>query len=183
MMEIWKGIDGYPNYEISTFGRVRSIERDYVDSLGRLYHYSSRLIKIETQIGKKDNYKQLMVSISDENNKRHRLIVARLVAKAFIPNPDNLPQINHKDEDSSNNCVNNLEWCTSQYNLRYNDGHKRRGRSKSLSVKVFDKSGHLIDILKSCKDASEKYHVSRSSISMCCNGKIDDVKNLKFLFC
>ena len=180
--EEWTKIDEFPWYEVSTLGRVRSIDRDYVDSIGRRRYKRGQLIKLEVQIGKKDNYKQIMVSLR-RDGKLHRVIVARLVAMAFIPNPDLLPQVNHKDEDSTNNNVENLEWCTAKYNVNYNDCVKRRAKTRSRPVNVYDGSMNIIDTLPSSVEASKKYNICRSSISQCCNGNIDFVKGLTFRFC
>lgn len=76
-----------------------------------------------------NGYGYLIVDLHDLNGgKRHRK-VHRLVADAFIPNPDNLPEVNHRDEDKYNNAVSNLEWCTSSYNKRYGSGRKMRSES------------------------------------------------------
>ena len=180
--EEWKKIDEFPDYEVSTMGRVRSVDRDYIDSIGRRCHKQGQLIKLQVQIGKRDNYKQVMVSLIYKG-RQHRIIVARLVARAFIPNPDSLPQVNHKDEDSTNNNVENLEWCTAKYNANYNDCVKRRAKKRSRPVNVYDASMNIIDTLSSGVEASKKYNICRSSISQCCNGSIDFVKGLTFRFC
>lgn len=87
MVETWKEIEGMPQYEISTFGQVKSKKR-----------------KMEKIL----NSKHMQVMLYDEGYKMHR--IHRLVAQAFIPNPDSLPDVRHIDGDSSNNMVNNLEW-------------------------------------------------------------------------
>lgn len=167
--EIWQKIQEYPYYEVSTTGKVRSIDRCLIDSWGRRYHKKGQLLKIVKQIGKKDNYPQMMVTVYDIQGKPHRVIVARLVAKTFIPNPNNYPQVNHKDNDSTNNNVENLEWCTAQYNNTYGDILQRRGKTRSRAVNVYDSNMNLIDTVSSGVEASIKYNVCRSSISKCCN--------------
>lgn len=120
--EIWKDIKGYEGlYQISNLGRVKS--------LAKLYQ-GERLMKLRED---KDGY--LYVGFyKDEVKKYFR--VHRLVAQAFIPNPLNLPLVNHKNEDKHKNQVDNLEWCTAEYNNTYNGrakrvGEKNRGRKNS----------------------------------------------------
>lgn len=179
--EIWKVIDDYPYYEISSFGRVRSIDRIIVDSWGRSYFKAGQLIKITEQ--RDDyNYVQLMVVVYDVNGKPHRVIVARLVAKMFIPNPNNLPQVNHIDEDSTNNHVDNLEWCTALYNINYGETILRRSKTRSRPIDVYNLNNVYLGTYKSAVDASKKFNVSRSSISECCNNKKESVKGYIFKF-
>lgn len=178
--EIWKTILDYPEYEVSNYGNIRSIDRKFVDSWGRTYHKKGQLIKLEIQITK-TGYKQIMVHISS-NKKSYRLIVARLVAKAFIPNPNNLPQVNHIDENSLNNRVDNLEWCTCVYNINYGDNIKRRSTTKKRKIDVFDINGNFIETMPSGKETSEKYRVSRGSVSSVCNGYRHSVKGMIFKF-
>jgi hypothetical protein len=97
MVETWKPIEGMPQYEISTFGRVKSKKR--------------RMEKIL-------NSKHMQVMLYDEGYKMHR--IHRLVAQAFIPNPDNLPDVRHIDGDPSNNMVGNLEWFNQQLYRKQN---------------------------------------------------------------
>mgnify|MGYP002679946246 CR=1 FL=1 len=116
MGEVWKDIKGYEGlYQVSNLGRVRSL------NYGR--SGETKLLKQGTTNG----YKRVFLY---KNGKGKNYFVHRLVAMAFIPNPNNLPIINHKDEDSSNNNVNNLEWCTQEYNLNYGTRNERASKSK-----------------------------------------------------
>ena len=99
MVEEWKPIKNYPGYEVSNFGLVRN-------SNG----------KILTPEKTKKGY--LRVDLSNKEGRKHHK-VHRLVAISFIPNENNYPQINHKDECKTNNRVDNLEWCTNWYNAHY----------------------------------------------------------------
>ena len=103
-----------------------------------------------------------------KDGKVEKCRINRLVAMAFIPNPDNLPEVNHKDEDKTNNCVENLEWCDSSYNINYGT------RNKKISKPVFsvDKESGLIMWWKSAKEAEECTGIDKSSISKCCQGKL-----------
>lgn len=106
-MEQWKIIEDYPNYEVSNIGRVRNKTTKYV-------------LKPQQFIGKKYYYVPLWKDGAEKKKRIHRL-----VAEAFIPNPQNLPEVNHKDEDPSNNSVDNLEWCSRAYNANYGTRNKR----------------------------------------------------------
>lgn len=108
--EVWKTIDGFEDYEISNFGRCRSIDR--TDANGK------RKIKGKILTERYDTKGYVQYALRS-NKKIYAKRAHRLVAEAFIPNPNNLPQINHKDENKLNNRVDNLEWCTSQYNNTY----------------------------------------------------------------
>lgn len=124
-MEIWKDIKGYEGlYQVSNLGRIKCLEHTCP---GR-YKGKPRIVKehIMTQVENKANgYYYVTLSNSDRGR---TFTVHRLVATTFLDNPDNLPCVNHKDETRSNNCVENLEWCTSLYNNTYNNVHKRRKR-------------------------------------------------------
>ena len=150
MNEVWKDIVGYEgHYQVSNLGRVKSIK------FGKE--------KILKQAFDKDGYLQ---SVLSKNNKHITFLTHRLVAKAFIDNPNNYCEINHKDENKQNNCVDNLEWCDRQYNNDY-----------SLSKQVFqyDKDLNLICIWKSNRNCETK-GFKHQNVNACCNGKIKSYK-------
>lgn len=114
MIEEWRPVIGYEGlYEVSNLGRVRSVDR-YVKSKGESYWL--RKGKMLSPAKDKNGYLKVNLSCNGKNN---IIRVHRLVAQVFIHNPDNLPEINHKDEDKTNNRVDNLEWCDRKYNNNY----------------------------------------------------------------
>lgn len=141
--EIWKDVcDGY---KVSNYGRVLSLAKTTIR--GRKYD------KILSASKKDNGY--YTVSINGNNEYVHRL-----VAKAFIDNPNNLNEINHKDEDKSNNGVDNLEWCTKSYNVSY---------SKSIKIKQIDPiTKEVINIYDSAIRAAIAVSGKNGCILMCC---------------
>ena len=122
-MEEWKSIPGYEGlYEVSSYGRVKSLEISYVRKDGRMYH------KPEIILTPKNNGTGYFMVCLYKNKTHKYYLIHRLVALVFLHNPDNLPCVNHKDEDKTNNRLDNLEWCTQQYNMNYNDVLKRRSQ-------------------------------------------------------
>ena len=113
MIEIWRDIKGYENdYQISTTGRLRSVKSNLI---------------MKPMVAT-NGY---LVACLWKDNKQRKITIHRLVADTFIPNPANLPEINHIDEDKKNNRVENLEWCTRLYNMNYgNVGRKISNANK-----------------------------------------------------
>ena len=108
--EIWRPVVGYEGlYEVSSYGRVRSLDRYINNNSFR----KGKILKFSTN---RRGYLKAHLSL---NNKVKTYLVHRIVAISFIPNPDNLPEVNHKDEDKTNNSVDNLEWCNRSYNINY----------------------------------------------------------------
>lgn len=114
LIEEWRDIEGYEGlYQISNLGRVKSLSRIAIDRRGIPHYVNERILK---QAFDKNGYCLVGLHI---NGKIKSGKVHRLVASAFIDNPHNLPDVNHKDENKSNNNVDNLEWCTPKYNINY----------------------------------------------------------------
>lgn len=100
------------------------------------------------------------------NGRRHTEYVHRLVAEAFLPNPDALPEVNHKDEDKANNSFRNLEWCTSKYNKNYGARAEKFGKSRGRAVRCVETD----EVYYCCGDAERKTGIKRNSIWACCTG-------------
>lgn len=135
-MEIWKKID--ERYEISSYGRVKSLERDVRRRYG-FRHKKESILKPQI-IGRRQGY--YAVYLYDEKAKKQVWrYVHRLVAEAFIPNPNNYEEVNHKDENTFNNNVENLEWCDRKYNANYGTIKERIKNTNIESGKWKDYSG------------------------------------------
>lgn len=162
-MEKWKDVVGYEGYYmVSNEGRVRSLDR--IVNPSRPYTRKGELLKPYTD---RDGYHR--VTLFRQGNRRKKG-VHQIVATAFIPNPENLPIINHKDEDPSNNQMENLEWCTHQYNSNYGDRNNKVSKGVSKKVKSYNPVNGDVRNYKSMGEAKEE-GFSPSKISMCCNGK------------
>ena len=154
-MEEWRDIKGYEGYyQISNFGRVKSLSRD----VGSNRCKKETIMKTSLD---KDGYENLVLR---KNGKQRHFRVNRLVAEAFLENPNNYPQVNHKDEDKTNNNVNNLEWCSAKYNVNY--GSRTEKASKKVICVTTGK------IFKSIAEASKYYNLKGNHISACCKGKL-----------
>lgn len=149
MEEIWKDIEGFEGrYQISTKGRVKNIKRNKILKLKKtrkIYPYYS-------------------VGLYKEGKVHYKLIHC-LVAKAFIPNPDNLPEVNHKDWDTSNNCVENLEWCSRFYNANY-----RQNEREGDPILQYSLSGTLIRKWPSIRKCARETNIHRYTIQQVCIG-------------
>lgn len=162
--EIWKDIEGFEGkYQISNFGRVKALD----------YRRTGKE-KILLQITDKLGYKSIQLW---KNGSRKKYLIHRLVGKAFIENPDNLQIINHKDKNPSNNCAENLEWCSYKYNVNYSKEEQLRGMKNSIKNKLKRKkvgqykNGQLIKIYDSITSV-EKGGFTPGHVCKCCKGKI-----------
>lgn len=114
MNEMWKDIPNFDGkYQVSNMGNVRSIARTIIRRNGRKQQIESKML-----VSRKSGCGYLYVTLHNEG-KKETIRVHRLVASLFLKNPNNLPVVNHKDENKQNNNVDNLEWCTQQYNIMY----------------------------------------------------------------
>ena len=160
-MEIWKDIDGYPDYMVSNMGRVKSLERNVVKGKGGLYKIEEKILK---SIKKRDGYLQINLS-KDGKQKTH--LIHRLVAQAFLLNPNNLVEIKHIDEDKTNNRADNLEWCSREYNCNYGT------RNKRISIPILQLllDGKLIRKWNSAREVERELNIAHNQITACCKGK------------
>lgn len=170
--EIWKDIPNFEGYQVSNLGRVKSLSKFINNnpkskSIG--YFTKEKILK---QFGNTRGYELVKLY---NNGEKYTKKIHRLVAEAFIPNPQNKPQVNHIDGNKTNNCVENLEWCTCQENVIHswenNLQKKKIGQENKLSKKVYqyNLSGELIKIWNCVEDARKTLHIS--NISMVCCGK------------
>lgn len=169
MQEIWKDISGYEGiYQVSNFGNIKSLERYFPTKNPKkpIAHINEKILKLRT-----DKKGYLNVGLT-KNGKFRTIQVHRIVAEAFIPNPENMPQVNHKDENKSNNNVNNLEWCSRKYNCNYGTRNLKIGKSSCKNrVIQCDLEGNPIKIFKNGKEAGLAFGKDPSSIYACCVGK------------
>ena len=171
MEEIWKDIEGYENlYQVSNQGRIKRKDTFVNHNKGGFRLWKGRILKQNTVYG----YKQVILH---KNGDAKCFRVHRLVAKAFIPNPDNLPEVNHKDCNRSNNFIENLEWCTSEYNINYSDCIQKRvesfknNQNNSTVVLQFSLNGEFIKEWRSITDIENQNGWHRSCIHRCCKGE------------
>lgn len=174
MTEIWKTVEGYSRYEVSNLGRVRSYAQD--GKAGKIKY------------GTPTFRGYLTIRLYDGKGHKHDFPVHRLVAKHFIPNPENLPQVNHKDEDKKNNRVDNLEWCTNDYNIHYGTGIERAALAnrccKTTSVKIYsvDTDGNKV-IYDSIGEAERQTGLNHSNIVRTLKGKSHSCGDRKWFYC
>ena len=190
-MEIWKDIDNFiGKYQISNYGRVKSLN-----------YWGGKKEGIMKPVPDKNGYLCVGLKNSDDGRKEICLKIHRLVAIAFIPNPQNLPQVNHKDEDRTNNCVENLEWCDVRYNLNYGshneklrksltgrkltEEHKRKisaGATTCKRVAVFTKDGVKLQEFRSATHTAKFVGGNRTNVVANCRGKINTYKGYVFRY-
>ena len=161
-------IEGYQNYEVTTTGDIINIK-------------TGRVLKPA-----KDGGGYLFVNLC-KDGKPKMFLIHRLVAQAFIPNPQNLPQVNHKDENKTNNTVENLEWCTHEYNINYGTHNERVSKTKtngktSKTVFQYTLDGSLIRIWPSTMEIQRKNKFNNRHISACCLGKIHTAYGFKWSY-
>lgn len=154
MQEIWKNIDGYEDYQVSSLGRIKSLKS---------WHGVPERILSPS----KSRKGYLLVALSKQG-KRKTFPIHRLVAIAFIPNPQHLPQINHKNEIKDDNRAYNLEWCNNEYNMNYGTRTQRQIDTRSKPVRCVETDV----VYKSATEASRSNPpIRQGNITLCCQGK------------
>ena len=183
MEEIWKDIKGYEGlYQVSNLGQIKRISRKKFGR-GAKGNTVERILKQEVC-----NSGYLRVTLYYSGTAK-RYLVHRIVGTAFAPNPDNFPEINHKDENKVNNTAENLEWCTSKYNSNYGTAKERALKNRDIAKQVantdynaiakktskrdkqLSQDGSLIRVWESQIQASRELGVRQGGISNCCVGR------------
>lgn len=154
MEEIWKPVPGFEHYSVSSLGRIKN-------PFGKILKPT------------KNHKGYLKAHFNSEFIKHKEIAVHRVVAMAFIPNPNNLPQVNHINFNKEDNKVQNLEWCDNQYNQRY---------SHALSVDVYNLDGEFVKSYNAITDAAAVENVPTTNISKCCKGQILTCNDRIFLY-
>jgi len=151
-MEIWKDIKDYEGlYQVSNLGNVKSLR-------------TNNLLKPSN-----GEYKQVTLC---NKGKRKTIAIHRLVAETFIDNPFNKKQVNHKDENKHNNCVNNLEFCTHKENMNYGTKQERESRIKTkYNVLQYDLEGNFIKKWFNLREITLNTNYKKENIMYCCEGK------------
>lgn len=163
-MEQWKAIAGFEGlYEVSDQGNVRSLNFNHTGG-----------VRIMKPVKHNDGY--LHVGLHKDGIHKH-MLVHRLVAQAFIPNPRALDTVNHKDENKTNNSASNLEWMSVEDNNNYGTRNRRAAEANinhpkmSKPVQMFDKQGNLLATFPSTMEAERVTGIWNGSIVKCCLGK------------
>lgn len=164
---IWKIIDKYDRYSVSDSGLVKRNSFTNTDALGRRVNYEERILKLQKD---KDGYSTVILVSGLDKPKLFR--VHRLVAMTFIPNPNNYPCVNHKDENKANNYVDNLEWCTVAYNNIYGNRAILAGCKRRKTIYQYSLDGELLRVWEKASDIEKEKGFSASNICSCCNNKL-----------
>lgn len=168
--ELWhdvgiiKGKDLTGKYKISSKGKLKSLDRWWTDDRGVNYHVEEKILKGY------DNGYGYLARVLRIDGQKITIKFHRLVAEYFLINPNRYKYVNHKDENKQNNDVNNLEWCTFQYNLKYGTCIERARKSRSTPVVQLDMDGNLIKEWESSMEAGRN-GFKQQNINKCINGK------------
>lgn len=162
-MEEWKslGFMGFPDYEVSSLGRVRSFK--VRGNYRKNYKGEKQIYILKGSKQATSGYVEITLS---QNGKKRQFQIHRLVALAFIPNPKKYKYVNHKDETRHNNKASNLEWCTCQYNVTYGTAVEKRVKAfkESLGIRYKATKGEEILYFRSLPDAAKKIGCSWGNI-------------------
>ena len=161
--EIWKPVVGFEGlYEVSSTGKVKTLAKEWKSSPTFISKHKERIL-----CEKMSNSGYLLVSLY-KNNKQFNGYIHRLVAGAFVPNPDGKPEVNHIDGNKLNNCPENLEWVTRKENVHH---AQVNGLLRTTPVEQYDLDGNLVRKWGSIKEAADQQGFLKSGIIACCNGR------------
>lgn len=173
---VWINIPNFENYQVNNLGDVRSLDKMIIRKNGRNYLKKGKILAKE----KCGDY--LRVSLFKNNKIIHKLI-HRLVAEAFIPNLNKLPEVNHKNENKKDNRVENLEWCTSKYNCNYGERNKKIIKKRSKPINQYDLDGNFIKRWNNSNEAAKYFNkINGTHILKCCNGTFKQMYGFKWRY-
>lgn len=165
--EIWKDISGYEGlYQVSNLGNIRKI-----------WKFKTIMCKPSSD---SHGYKQIVLT---KDKKRKSYKVHRLVALTFINNPNNYEEVNHKDENKTNNKIDNLEWCDRKYNCNYGNRNYKCTRHRLHRIQQYNKENNLIGEYPSLKEAEKVTGIKYQSISSCCRNIKKSAGGYKWKYC
>lgn len=183
MEEIWKDIEGYEGkYQVSSFGRVRSLDR-----MVPTVHNATRMVKGKTLTPWTDRYGYHHVNLWRDCKMKSQQ-VHRLVATAFIKNPDGLPEVNHKNEDKTDNRADNLEWCNTRYNINYGNRSHKVSQTRisnamlGLRVEQLTMDGQHVRTFDSIREASRVSGADKSVIVRVCKGRLQSAGGYRWRY-
>ena len=159
----WREVKEYTNYEVNWFGEIRHKKRKHI-------------LKPRSNNG---GYQYVNFKI---NGKNTNFAVHRIVANAFIPNPNGYTEVNHKDYDKTNNCVENLEWVSSSLNKHHAFQKKENCSSRGKEVNQYSKEGDFIKTYSSISEAAKEMNCTVGAISNCCLGRSKTSKGFRWSF-
>lgn len=166
--EVWKDVPNYEGiYKASNFGRIKMVKRTLTDSLGKKINKKEHILKPRT------GNRYYMIALY-KNGKREDLLLHRLIAQTFIPNPENKPFVNHKDENCFNNCSDNLMWCTQKENMNWGTINERMSKNSKSKRKVnqYDMDGNFIKQWDCMTDFYKSKGLKlKTGIIECCKGR------------
>ena len=175
-MEEWRDVIGYEGlYQVSNLGNVKSLERTVWNGKGY------RVIK-EGILKAGKNGRGYLYVILFKGGKSKPCTVHRLVAEAFLENPENLPDVNHKDENKENNCVENLEWVSHEYNCNHGTRNRRIAEKLSIPIYGINKVSGLITEFKSTMEAERITGINHGNIVSCLKGRLKTAGNFYWIY-
>lgn len=182
MVEEWADIKGYEGlYKVSTLGRVLSLKKTFKTGRNHLIEKTYP----ETIMSPSKTKKGYLRINLFKDGKLKAFQVHRLVAEAFIPNPNNYPEVNHKNEIKDYNTVDNLEWCTTRYNIEYSTGfstiYKAIEKTKRPIIQL-TLTGEFIREWESITEACKTLKLNPANVHSCCNGKRNKCGNFKWKY-
>lgn len=168
-MEQWKDIEGYEGqYQISNYGRVKSL------------NYNNTKKEKILKFGKNTGGYLHVVLCKDGKIKNY--LVHRLVAQAFLPNPNNYEEVNHKNEDKTMNHLENIEWCDRKYNINYGTRTERQAKTLAKAVNQYSLDGKLLATFPSIHEVQRVLGFATQCISKCCIGKLKTAYKYKWRY-